>query len=71
MQVSYNKLWKLLIDKNMTRTQLRVKANIGTNALAKMGKNEFVSMEILAKICETLECDIGDIVSFLKKQEQL
>jgi DNA (cytosine-5)-methyltransferase 1 len=67
MQICYNKLWKLLIDKGMTRTQLRKTAHIGTNVLAKMGKNEFVSMEILAKICEVLECDIGDICEFIKK----
>ena len=51
MTVSYNKLWKRLIDLNMSKTQLREKAGITTNAIAKMGKNENVSTEIICKIC--------------------
>ena len=65
MQISYNKLWKLLIDKNINRGQLREKAQISTNAVAKLGKNEPVSMETLSKICRALGCEIGDIVEFL------
>lgn len=62
MCISYNKLWKLLIDKNMSKTDLRVKIGIGTSTLAKLNKNQKVSMSILVKICELLDCDIGDIV---------
>lgn len=62
MAVSYNKLWKLLIDRNMNRTQLRCAAHISTNAVAKLGKNESVSIETLEKICQVLHCDIGDIM---------
>lgn len=62
MSVSYNRLWKLLIDRNMNKTQLRCEAHISTNALARLGKNESVSLETLEKICKALNCDIGDIV---------
>ena len=62
MAVNYNKLWKLLIDRNMNRTQLRCAAHISTNAIAKLGKNEPVSVETLEKICQVLQCDIGDIM---------
>lgn len=65
MPVSYDKLWKLLIDKKMNRTELKDSAGISFNVLAKMGRNEFVSMESLHKICCVLNCDVGDIVSFL------
>ena len=62
MSISYNKLWKLLIDKNMTKTDLRLKADIATSILAKLSKNEQVSMDVLIKICKYLQCDIGDIM---------
>lgn len=62
MIVNYNKLWKLMIDKGINKTQLREKAGISTNALAKLGKNEPVHMDVLVKICETLNCDIKDIM---------
>ena len=65
MSVSYNKLWKLLIDKNMNKTDLRVKAKISTNAVAKLGKNEPVSMETMDKICQALDCNIGDVMDFI------
>lgn len=64
MPVSYDKLWKLLIDKKMSRTDLKEAAGISFNVLAKMGKSEFISMESLYKICLTLECNIGDIIEF-------
>ncbi len=64
MPVSYDKLWKLLIDKKMNRSELRNISGISFNVLAKMGKNEFVSMESLFKICSALNCDIGDVVEF-------
>jgi len=62
MAVSYKKLWKLLIDREMTKTEMRKKAGITTAALAKLGKNEYVNTEVLAKICEALHCDITDIM---------
>ena len=62
MKVSYNRLWKLLIDKNIKKTELRSIAGISTNVIAKMGKNEPVSMETLSKICTVLNCDIADVV---------
>lgn len=62
MVVSYNKLWKILIDKNMSKTQLIKAAKISTNAMAKLGKNEDVRVEVLVKICRVLECSIDDIM---------
>lgn len=62
MAICYNRLWKLLIDKNITKTQLRKMAGISTNVIAKMGKNETVSMESLAKICAVLNCGLDGIV---------
>ncbi len=64
MIVSYDKLWKLLIDKKMNRTELKDAAGISFNILAKMGRNEFVSMESLCKICSAMNCDIGDVMEF-------
>ncbi len=68
MTISYNKLWKLLIDKNMSKTQLREKAGITTNALAKMGRNENVSTEVLCKICNVLKCQVQDIVEIINDE---
>ena len=62
VSISYNKLWKLLIDKHINKTELRKAAGISTNVIAKLGKNDPVSMETLAKICTALKCDIADIV---------
>ena len=62
MALSYNKLWKLLIDQGMTKTEMRLKADISTTTLAKLGKNETVSMEVLLKICDVLDCNVGDIM---------
>ncbi len=64
MPVSYDKLWKLLIDRKMNRTELKDAAGISFNILAKMGRNEFVSMESLRKVCQALSCDIGEIMEF-------
>jgi putative transcriptional regulator len=64
MARSYNKLWKLMIDKKMNKTQLRVAANISTNAMAKIGRNESVPIETLEKICNILECKIDDVLEF-------
>lgn len=64
MEISYNNLWKLMIDQNINKSKLKEMAGISTNAVAKLGKNEVVSMDTLAKICKALNCDIGDIVEF-------
>lgn len=64
MQISYDKLWKLLIDKKMKKYQLRQTAQISSNSVAKMSKDEPVSMEILMKVCAALNCNIGDICEF-------
>ena len=69
MAISYNKLWKLLIDKNMTKTQLRKRAGLTTNVIAKMGKNQSVQVESLYKICEVLDCSIDDISEVTPEQE--
>ena len=61
MQADYRKLWKLLIEKNMKKTDLIPIAGVSTNIVAKLNKGEYVSMDSLAKICKALNCDIGDI----------
>ena len=65
MTYNYKKLWKMLIDKEMTKTELRVKAGISTNILAKMGKNESVALDSLAKICLALNCTLDDVVEII------
>ena len=65
MAISYKKLWKLLIDKNMIKKDLRLAAGLSTNVIAKLGKNENVSTEVLGKICKVLNCDITDIMEFV------
>ena len=67
MEISYNKLWKLLIDKNMKKIELKELAGISTSSLAKLGKNEPVTLEVLMKICKALDVNIGDIMEFIKK----
>ena len=67
MAVSYKKLWKLLIDKDMKKKDLRIATGMTTTALAKLGKNEHVNTEILAKICKVLECNIEDIVEVIEE----
>ena len=64
MMLSYNKLWKLIIDKGINKTLLRKLTGISTNSLAKLGKNESVQLETLLKICKVLECKIDDIVDY-------
>jgi len=68
MAVSYDKLWKLLIDKKMNRTALKDAAGISFNVLAKMGKDEAVSMESMLKICKALDCDISDVMEVSREE---
>ena len=69
MSVSYSRLWKLLIDKNMNKSQLRDVAGISTNAVAKLGRNEAVSLDTLEKVCCALDCNIEDVLEFVKVSE--
>ncbi|HIT31369.1 MAG TPA: helix-turn-helix transcriptional regulator [Candidatus Enterenecus stercoripullorum] len=66
MKVSYKKLWKLLIDKEISQADLRKMSGISSGSMTKLKKGESVSMEVLWKICSVLNCDIGDIVEFLR-----
>ena len=69
MGISYKPLWKLLIDKDMSKTQLREIARISPPTLAKMGKGEYVALEVLEKICIALECQLSDIVEVVSEEE--
>lgn len=69
MIVSYKKLWKLLIDRDMMKKDLREKTGLTTNVIAKLGKNENVSTEVLCKICDALNCEVDDIVEFIPDSE--
>ena len=64
MSVDYSNIWKLLVDKKMNKSQLRDAAGISTNAVAKLGRNEAVSLETLEKICSALNCNIEDVMKF-------
>ena len=69
MKVRYNKLWKLLIDKGMTKSQLREAVGASKSTFAKLGKNENVTLPVLLNICEYLECDFGDIMEAVPENE--
>ncbi|MCR5776615.1 MAG: helix-turn-helix transcriptional regulator [Lachnospiraceae bacterium] len=68
MRVSYNKLWKLLIDKEMNKTALMTAVKMSPSTIAKMGKNENVSMDVIARICEYLNCDVGDVMEMISEE---
>jgi putative transcriptional regulator len=69
MKVRYNKLWKLLIDKGMKKSQLREAVGASKSTFAKLGKNENVTLPVLLNICEYLECDFGDIMEAVPENE--
>ena len=69
MSVDYVRLWKLLLDKGMKKTDLKTEVGISSNVLAKLGKNEYVSMETMEKLCTSLDCNIEDIMEFNPKKE--
>ena len=71
MAVSYNKLWKLLIDRNMKKKELGKAAGIGNSLIAKLGKNENVTVEVLVKICTALNCQIDDIMELIPDAQQV
>ena len=70
MTANYKKLWKLLIDKDMKKKDLAEKAGISSTSIAKMGRNENITMDVVVKICEALQCDIGDIVELTPDNEK-
>ena len=70
MSISYKKLWKKLIDIDMTKTQLRLQADLGTATLAKLGKDQQVSMDVLLRICKVLNCNISEIMDVFPNGEQ-
>ena len=70
MKVRYNKLWKLLIDKKMTKIELRDAANMSSNTLAKLGTEETISMDVVMRICKVLKCDVGDIMEIYEDEEE-
>lgn len=67
MEISYKKLWKLLIDKDMKKKDLQAAAGISWASVTKLSKNQSVTLEVLMKICKVLQCDIGDIMEFIPK----
>lgn len=67
MSISYKKLWKLLIDKDMKKKDLQIAAGISASSITKMAKNENVSTETLTKVCVALDCDIADIIEIIKE----
>ncbi|NLK52993.1 MAG: helix-turn-helix transcriptional regulator [Syntrophomonadaceae bacterium] len=67
MRTSYKKLWKLLIDRDMLKKDLREAAGISTASMAKLGKGENVTTDVLVKICKALDCNISDIVEIVEE----
>ena len=70
MEVSYKKLWKLLIDKDMKKKDLQAEAGISWSSVTKLSKGEPVSMEVLMKVCKALQCDIGDVVELISAEDK-
>ncbi len=68
MNVSYNKLWKLMIDKGWKRKDLEANAQISHNVMTRLGKGQYVTMESMEKICAVLNCDIGDVMEFISEK---
>lgn len=70
MGISYNPLWKLLIDRGMNKGQLRELANISTTSMARMGKDQYINIEIIERICKALDCKIEDVVQYFPEEEK-
>ena len=66
MSVAYKKLWKLLIDRDLKKSEVRIAAGISPSTFSKMNRNEYVALEVLEKLCRVLGCDIGDVVEVVK-----
>ena len=71
MRISYNKLWKMLIDKNMKKSDLKEKAGISSASIAKLGKGDNITTDVLLRICEYLDCNIGDICDAVRVVEEI
>ena len=69
MAPSYNRMWKLLVDKKMSKADLRKAADIAPNTMTKLRRDETVNLAILGRICETLDCDFGDIMEYVKESK--
>jgi putative transcriptional regulator len=69
MVLSYNRMWKLLVDKKMSKADLRKAADIAPNTMTKLRRDETVNLAILGRICETLDCDFGDIMEYVKESK--
>lgn len=69
MALSYNRMWKLLVDKKMSKADLRKAADIAPNTMTKLRRDETVNLAILGRICETLDCDFGDIMKYVKESK--
>ena len=69
MALSYNRMWKLLVDKKMSKSDLRKAAKISPNTMTKLRRDEAVNMAIMERICETLDCDFGDLIQYVKVTE--
>lgn len=67
MAISYNRMWKLLIDKKMSKADLRKLGDIAPNTMTKLSRDEAVNLAILGRICEVLDCDFGDIIEYVKE----
>lgn len=67
MRISYNKLWKMLIDKNMKKSDLKEKTGISSSSIAKLGKGENITTDVLLKICEAMDCHLDDIMETMDK----
>ena len=70
MAVQHNRLWKLLIDKKMKKSALTELADVSSSTIAKLNRDEYVSMEVLERICRALHCEIGDVVELRREAEE-
>lgn len=70
MAVQYNRLWKLLIDKKMKKSALTELADVSSSTIAKLNRDEYVSLEVLERICRALRCDIGDVVELTEESKK-
>lgn len=71
MAISYKKLWKMMVDKNLNKTELTHLAGISTNAMAKLGRDEDVRIKTLGKLCTSLDCKLDDIVEFIPDEQKI
>lgn len=71
MAITYKKMWKLLVDKNMSQADLRKAAHIAPNTMTKLKKDEYVYFDVLSRVCNILDCDYGDIIEYIPDKEQV